>query len=222
MSGILLAGSSGFIGATLLELLEQAPSRPALMSVGRRPLVLNANSRVQEHIASFSALEGWMTLWRAETAICCLGTTIKTAGSQAAFRTVDFDAVMAFARLAKRVGVQHFIVISAVGATLDSASFYSRVKGEMEAALTALDFAALSIVQPSLLLGERSEARLGERVGQVLSWPMAPLMMGALAKYRPIHGKHVAQAIATLALQPLPTRAIVRLHYNELMALAKE
>jgi uncharacterized protein YbjT (DUF2867 family) len=220
MSGILLAGASGFIGEKLIRLLEQAPSRPKLMSVGRRPLpFLKPKSRVQEHIANFNSLEGWMTTWQAETAVCCLGTTIKTAGSQAAFRAVDYDAVIAFARLAKRVGVQHFIVVSAVGASTSSASFYSRVKGEMEAALQAMNFATLSIVQPSLLLGERAEQRLGERIGQVVSMPLAPLLMGPLSSYRPIHGADVAKAMATLALGPMPKYGVERLHYNDLMAL---
>ncbi len=160
-----------------------------------------------------------MTTWQAETAVCCLGTTIKTAGSQAAFRAVDYEAVIAFARLAKRVGVQHFIVVSAVGASSTSASFYSRVKGEMEAALQAMNFATLSIVQPSLLLGERAEQRLGERIGQVVSLPLAPLLMGPLSPYRPIHGADVAKAMATLALGPMPQYGVKRLHYNDLMAL---
>jgi uncharacterized protein YbjT (DUF2867 family) len=220
MSGILLAGASGFIGATLVKLLEQAPTRPPLMSVGRRLLALRASSRVQEEIVDFQSLEGWMTTWQADTAVCCLGTTIKTAGSQAAFRAVDFDAVIAFARLAKRVGVQHFIVVSAVGAAVNSASFYSRVKGDMEVALAAMDFVSLSIVQPSLLLGTRAESRMGERIGQIAAKPLAALLMGALSKYRPIHGDNVASAIATLALGPPPKAKIVRLQYKDLMASA--
>ena len=217
MSGILLAGASGFIGEKLVQRLLKAPSKPVLMSVVRRPS-MPLNSRVQEHIGDFNALEGWMTSWQAETAICCLGTTIKVAGSQAAFKAIDFDAVLQFARLAKRIGVEHFIVVSAVGASPTSASFYSRVKGEMEAALLALDFASVSIVQPSLLLGARAQARTGERLGQILSVPLAPLCMGALAKYRPIHGDVVATAIATLALTP-PRAGVRRLQYKELMAL---
>lgn len=220
MTRILLAGASGFIGASLLQQLTQASSKPALMSISRRPLALSKQSRVLEHVTEFSALEGWMTNWQADVAVCCLGTTIKTAGSQAAFRAVDFDAVLAFARLAKRIGVQHFMVVSAVGADLHSRSFYSRVKGEMEAAVEALGFAHLSIIQPSLLLGARAENRLGERIGQLLSVPIAPGFIGPLAKYRPVHGELVASAMAALALAPIPAPGIRRVHYNDMVALA--
>lgn len=220
MTRILLAGASGFIGASLLQQLTQASSKPALMSISRRPLALKKQSRVLEHVTEFSALEGWMTKWQADVAVCCLGTTIKTAGSQAAFRAVDFDAVLAFARLAKRIGVQHFMVVSAVGADQHARSFYSRVKGEMEAAVEALGFAHLSIIQPSLLLGARTENRLGERIGQLLSTPIAPAFIGPLAKYRPVHGELVASAMAALALAPIPAPGIRRVHYNDMVALA--
>ena len=142
---ILLAGATGLVGSRVLALLPEA------IPVGRR-----ATGRAGEIVADFAALPA---LPPARVAISALGTTIRAAGSQAAFRAVDYDAVLAFARAAKAAGVTHFIVITAVGADAGSSVFYSRVKGEVERDLAALGFARLDIVQPGLIIGPRAERR---------------------------------------------------------------
>ena len=129
-------------------------------------------------------------------AFCCLGTTIKVAGSQAAFRAVDFDAVLHFARAAQRAGVRRFGVVSALGASASSASFYNRVKGEMEAELATLGFSSLVIARPSLLAGDRAPLgqpqRLGERLALAVAAPLATFIPLA---WRPIEAATVARAL---------------------------
>lgn len=185
----LIAGASGLVGRELagawngpgaIHLLLRRPQPPAT------PL-----QRVQ--VVDFAALPA---LPQAEEAFCCLGTTIAVAGSQAAFRAVDFDAVLAFARAAQAAGVTRFGVVSSLGASPTSGSFYSRVKGETEEALAALNFASLVIARPALLDGERESldqpARLGERIALALMRPLAPLLPQA---WRPIEAATVARAL---------------------------
>lgn len=181
---ILLAGATGLVGSRVLALM------PDVISVGRR-----ATGRAGEVIADFAALPA---LPPAEVAISALGTTIRAAGSQAAFRAVDYDAVLAFARSAKTAGVQHFIVVTAVGADPGSSVFYSRVKGEVERDLAALGFARLDIVQPGLILGPRAERRPVEAFFQWLAPILNPLLVGGLDKYGGISAETVAAAIVAL------------------------
>jgi uncharacterized protein YbjT (DUF2867 family) len=182
---ILLAGATGLVGSRVLALLPNA------IPVGRR-----ATGRAGEIVADFASLPA---LPPATVAISALGTTIRAAGSQAAFRAVDYDAVLAFARAAKAAGVTHFIVITAVGADAGSSVFYSRVKGEVERDLAALGFARLDIVQPGLILGPRAERRPVEAFFQWLAPVLNPLLVGGLDKYSGISADHVAAAIAALA-----------------------
>ena len=203
--GALLAGATGLIGRELVALLRgrEAP----LHAFVRRPSVLTRDTRVHEHVVDFAALPA---LPIARDAYCALGTTIRSAGSQAAFRAVDFDAVLAFARAAQTAGVQRFAVVSALGASATSPAFYNRVKGEMEEALTALGFATLVIARPSLLAGDRAALgqpmRIGERLALAASAPLARLIPAA---WRPIGAATVARALVHALDQAQPGRRIV-------------
>jgi uncharacterized protein YbjT (DUF2867 family) len=126
-----------------------------------------------------------------DAAICCLGTTIKVAGSKERFRRVDHDYVLAFARAAKMAGARTFAVVTAMGSDPESAFFYNRVKGEVEEDLASLAFESLVIARPSLLIGERAEARLGERL-------MTPISRFLPARYRGIEAERVARALVRL------------------------
>lgn len=181
---ILVAGATGLVGSRVLALLPEA------IPIGRR-----ATGRAREVVADFAALPA---LPSASIAISALGTTIRAAGSQAAFRAVDYDAVLTFAHAAKAAGVTHFIVITAVGADAGSSVFYSRVKGEVERDLAALGFARLDIVQPGLILGPRAERRPVEAFFQWLAPVLNPLLVGGLDKYGGISADDVAAAIAAL------------------------
>ena len=202
----LLAGATGLIGR---ELARQWAGPGMLHLLVRRPIEPSgASPRAQRvHVVDFTALP---PLPQADEAYCCLGTTIKVAGSQAAFRAVDFDAVLAFARAAQRAGVQRFAVVSALGASPRAAAFYNRVKGEMEAALSGLGFASLVIVRPSLLAGDRAAlgqpARTGERLALALTAPLAPLIPKA---WRPIDAATVARAMQRALAEARPGMRVV-------------
>ena len=203
---ILLAGGTGLVGRALTQqLLAQVP-RPALqMLVRRKPD--DADGRAQWLVVDFAALPA---LPAADEAYCCLGTTIKQAGSQAAFRAVDFDAVLAFARAAKAAGATRFAVVSALGASARSSTFYNRVKGEMETAVAGLGFDSVVIARPSLLAGEREAlgqpARGGEQWALRLSAPFARLIPKSV---RPIEAHTVAKALQAALREARPGVRIV-------------
>jgi len=135
----------------------------------------------------------------ADDVFCCLGTTIKQAGSQEGFRRVDHDYVVAVARAGLRCGATQFLLVSAVGADPASRIFYSRVKGETEAAVRQLPYRAVQIFRPSLLLGKRSAFRLGERVAMLTAPILSLALLGRLRRYRPIAAATVAQAMVAIA-----------------------
>lgn len=192
----LVSGGTGLVGGMLLEELLARPAWSVIHAVGRRaPSV--TDPRVQPHLVDFAALSEQTPLPRAEVAFCCLGTTRSKAGSAEAFRAVDFDAVVAFAKAAKAGGTERFILVSAHGASTSSLVFYNRVKGEAEDALRALGFARLGIAHPSLLLGDRSEKRAGERAAIVVSRALAPLLSPFAS--RPIEARTVAKALLAIA-----------------------
>lgn len=133
-------------------------------------------------------------------ALCALGTTMHKAGSAAAFRAVDFDAVLAFAAWARRSGCDRFVLVSSVGATIDARSFYLRVKGEVEAAVTDLKFPSLVILRPSLLLGSRSETRPAEALARMVMPTLNHVLVGGLARYRGISARAVAAAMVVASM----------------------
>ena len=193
---LLLAGATGLIGQAVVAQWA-GPGRLHLLV--RRTLPL-PHDHCSLQVVDFSALPA---LPAAEAAFCALGTTIKTAGSQAGFRAVDFDAVLAFAQAAKAAGVRRFAVVSALGADARAQSFYTRVKGEMEAALVALGFETLLVARPSLLTGNR--AALGqpqrplEHLAMRLSTPLSALVPAA---WRPIAADTVARALLRALAAP--------------------
>lgn len=202
----LLAGATGLIGH---ELAASWTGPGELHLLVRRPVPASGKApRLQHvHVVDYAALPA---LPAADEAYCCLGTTIKVAGSQAAFRAVDFDAVLAFGRAARQAGVRRFAVVSALGASPRSATFYNRVKGEMEQALAGLGFASLVIVRPSLLAGDRTRLgqpqRPGERLALVLMAPLAPLIPLA---WRPVAAATVARAMHRTLAEAWPGVRIV-------------
>ncbi|HEX5841500.1 MAG TPA: oxidoreductase [Pseudomonas sp.] len=188
---ILLAGATGLTGEHLLDRLLSEPTVARVLAPSRRPLAAHPHllNPVGELLELLPQLSGPV-----DTAFCCLGSTIKQAGSQQAFRAVDHDLVLAFGKRARELGARHLLVISALGADANSAVFYNKVKGEMEQALQDQDWPQLTIVRPSLLLGARQEFRLGERLA-------APFMRWLPGKYRGIEATVLARALWRLALE---------------------
>jgi uncharacterized protein YbjT (DUF2867 family) len=195
---VLVAGASGLIGGHLLEKLLADPSVTHVTSVGRRELAVS-HPKLTQAIADFAKLD---VLPAADVAFCCLGTTIKKAGSQKAFRAVDHDAVMSFAKAAKAGGARKFLVVTALGANAKSPVFYNRVKGEVERDLTGIGFDSLVVFRPSLLLGERKEKRPAEKIFVGLAPLLKPIFVGPLRNYRPIEAERVAAAISAKARSP--------------------
>lgn len=196
----LVAGGTGLVGAALLRRLAGHPAYAEIRALGRRaPPAPGPGVRfIESDLRNLGALGAALA---ADDVFCCLGTTLRAAGSKAAFERVDHDMVVDLARAARQAGARRFIVISAVGASATSPAFYSRVKARMEQAVMALPFEAVHVVRPSLLLGARTELRPGERVGQALSPLLAPLLRGPLAKYRPVRAEEVAESMVRLALE---------------------
>ena len=200
----LLAGATGLIGRELLARLQGSPRYGHLHVLVRRPIA-GAPSAVRTtfHTVDFAHLPE--PLPAVDDAYIALGTTIKVAGSEAAFRQVDVDFVVNTARAARAAGATRLAVVSSLGADAGSRVLYNRVKGEMQAAVAALDYASVVIAQPSLLLGDRSAlgqpARSGERWAMRLLGPVMGLVPRSV---RPIEATAVAGAMlaATLAGAP--------------------
>lgn len=188
---ILLAGATGLTGEHLLDRLLNEPTISRVLAPSRRALAEHPHldNPVGALADLLPQLQGPI-----DTAFCCLGSTIKQAGSQEAFRAIDHDLVLAFAHRARELGARHLLVISALGADANSPVFYNRVKGDMEQALRAQDWPQLTLVRPSLLLGSRREFRIGERLA-------APFMRWLPGKYRGIEAAVLARAMWRLALE---------------------
>lgn len=208
----LLAGGSGLVGRELAGLWPGPGTLHLLLRSA-----LPAGQHQQVHRVDFRALPA---LPPAHDAYCCLGTTLKVAGSPAAFRAVDLDAVLAFAQAAQAAGVQRFAVVSALGADPGSRQLYNRTKGEMEQALRELGFARLVIARPSLLTGARTALgqppRPAEALAVALTGPLAPLIPRA---WRPIAARTVARALLRALAQDGP--AVQVLQSSELQTLGQ-
>lgn len=215
----LVAGATGLVGGHLLRRLLASPRHARVIAVGRRKVMLEHLKLRQIVKANIDIAEAVKTCCQdIDEAYCALGTTIKTAGSQAAFRRVDFDYVLAYARAAKAAGAKKFILVSAVGASAGSKIFYSRVKGETEEAVAALGFPTLHIFRPGILLGSRNETRRSEAIMMVLAPFLNPLLCGPARIYRAIPADIVAAAMIAAAASAETGQHVHT--YRSMMALA--
>lgn len=185
---VAIAGYTGLIGESCLEMLIKDNEIQSIVCVGRKKPIYE-NPKVEFIESNF---EKALNL-NADSLICCLGTTIKIAGSQEAFYKVDHDFVITFRNSFPQA--KTMAVVSAVGADPASSVFYNRVKGEMERDLAQSGLDSLSILHPSILLGNRKEFRLGERIGIVVMQLFSPFMLGSLAKFKPIKASVVANTL---------------------------
>lgn len=185
----LVGGSTGLVGTALVRQLA-ATGWPEVRALTRRPFA--ATTPVTPVVVDFEQDNLKLPLFGITHVFSCFGTTIKQAGSQPAFRRVDFDIPLMIARAAREAGVPHFLLVSSVGAGAGSRMFYTRVKGELEAAVIALGFRSVTITRPSFLAGDRPNKRLGEELA-------VPLLRLAPAKYKPVHVDQVARAMIEAA-----------------------
>lgn len=199
----LLAGASGLVGRSLLPLLLESPRYKLVHVLLRRKVTgLPTHRRLQLHIVDFDHLPA---LPPVDDVFIAIGTTIKTAGSQAAFRRVDFDAVLSTARAGKAAGARRLLVVSALGADPASRIFYNRVKGEMQQAVTRLGYDSVVIVQPSLLVGDRAALGQSPRFGEEWANRLLQPVLGWLPRrVRPIGTDEVARSMLAAALEATP------------------
>lgn len=200
------------MGSHLLPLLLAEYEQVA--AVTRRPLGVSApNLREVAFGGDFESVGP------VDAAFCCLGTTIRKAGSQEAFRKVDFDAVADFARAARKSGARHLALVSSVDASTKSPNFYLRVKGEAEQTVSGLGFKGVYLLRPSFLVGERAESRPGEKIGIAVARTLGFLMIGPLARYRAIDAAIVARAMLAAVRQGHPGSHVIE--YAGLTSLCK-
>ena len=214
----LLAGASGLTGGFTLDALLGAPEVTRVIAVTRRPLG-REHPRLANRIVQFERLESQLKGTACEVALCCLGTTLRKAGSQQRFRAVDVDCVLTFARAATAANARRFVVMSSVGADLNSRNFYRRTKGDMEEELEGVGFESLDILQPSMLLAWRAEMRPLELLASAFMPLVAPLLRGKYIHYRPISARTVAAAM--LGATRSGRRGVQRYTYEGIQALAR-
>ena len=197
----LIVGSTGLIGGYCLQSLLDNPNYSEVTALVRKP-ILKTHRKLNTVVTKFDKnLENELSNIQVHDVYCCLGTTIKKAGSQQAFKEVDLSLVVSIAELMRKQGAEQFLVISALGANKDSKVFYNRIKGEMEQALEELDYPCLHIFRPSLLLGKREEFRLGEKIGVILTPVLKPFLIGSLKKYAPVEAESVAHFMVKVATE---------------------
>ena len=190
----LIVGATGLTGKALLNYLLTSDVYETVTVLTRRPLQLK-DEKIKEVIVDFDSLSTYKVFIVADDVFCCLGTTIKKAKSQDAFRKVDLQYPLEIARIAKENGAKKYIVISSMGANSKSSIFYSKVKGMMEESLQKMRYESLHIMRPSMLLGNREEFRAGEYFGIVMYKLLSWLFVGSLKKYKAIHVNTVAKGM---------------------------
>ena len=192
----LVIGATGLTGSLLLEILLESSAYHIVHVYVRRTLGVQ-HPKLQEHLIDFDQFQG---IVQADTLFCCLGTTIKKVKTKEAFKKVDLEYPVKFARLQFGAGTKKMMVISAMGASANSSFFYSRVKAAMEVALEAIGFEQLTIFRPALITGNRIEHRSGEKMAAMINGWINPLLVGSLRKYRSIPAIKIAQSMLTHSL----------------------
>ena len=211
----LLLGATGLVGRLCLQQLLDNDAYESVTVLSRRDGTLS-HPKLDWQVVDLEKMESCQALFQVDDVFCCLGTTMKKAGSRQAFRHVDHDLVVLAGQLAKRVGVQRFLVVSAINANARSPFFYSRVKGQMERALQALELPLLVLVQPSLLRGQRDDKRPAEDWGNLLNRVIEPLTCWTDAHWLPVDAEKVAEGLVGMALEG-PDSGLYKLRYRDFL-----
>lgn len=198
MKTALIIGSTGLIGSHLLDLLLESQEYDKVITFVKRDPGIQ-HPKLKQHIIDFDKPDTYKELVVGDDFFCTIGTTIKKAGSQDAFRKVDFEYPKQFASLAQQNKVNQFLIITSLGSDANSSNFYLKTKGEIQDFLKNCAFESISILQPSLLLGNRTEFRLGEKMGVYFMKLFSFLFIGNLKKYKAIQSEAVAKAMFIIA-----------------------
>ncbi|MCM0612868.1 NAD(P)H-binding protein [Marinobacter sediminum] len=220
---VMVLGATGLTGAKVVEGLLKRSEIEAVVTPVRRKADM-AHPKLTQCEVNFDDMDASAGLFDVDVIVCCLGTTIKKAGSREQFRKVDYGYCLKAAELGRAAGASAFILMSAIGATSSSTIFYNRVKGELEDAVRSLGYHYLSIYHPSLLLGERAEQRTAEALG-IRVMPLVNLaLIGPLEKYRGIEAATVATAmvneVCALATEPVAEQVVQVREYPDIVDLA--
>jgi len=199
----IVIGATGLVGRECVKQLVARPEFERVTALARRAWPDDLQSpRLRTVVIDFDRFEEWPDVFRTSHVFCAFGTTIKQAGSQQRFRQVDFEYPLRVAESARAAGARHFLLVSSVGASPASRGFYLRVKGDLENAIIALGFRSVTVVRPSLLLGDRKEFRLGEELATRFSWAFP-------RRYRAVHAREVARALVNAAIEDRPGLRII-------------
>ena len=198
MKSALIIGSTGLIGSELVNLLLDSNDYTKVITFVKRDSGIK-HPKLTQYVIDFDKPETYKDLVVGDDFFCTIGTTIKKAGSQDAFRKVDFEYPKQFAAFALDNKVKQFLIISSLNANAMSGNFYLKTKGEIQDFLKNCAFESVAVLQPSLLLGNRTEFRLGEKVGAFFMKAFSFVFQGNLKKYKPIEGKTVAKALLKIA-----------------------
>ncbi|HTE28269.1 NAD(P)H-binding protein [Flavitalea sp.] len=222
MSGqtAVVIGSTGMIGDLVVKQLIDDPTFTHVRLLVRRPILFH-ESKIEVKLVNFEdPADMDQQMGSGDCIFCCVGTTqSKVKGDKNAYRKVDFDIPVNSAKTGLKNGFSKFLLVSAVGANHDSGNFYLKLKGETEEALKKINFPSLHIFQPSLLLGERNESRITEKIAQVLMPAFSFMLAGKLKKYKPVKAMNVARAMVNAAKSE--KKGIQVYQYAEIEALAQ-
>ena len=198
MKTALIIGSTGLIGSHLQELLLENDEYEKIITFVKRDSGIR-HPKLKQHIINFDKPETYKELIVGDDFFCTIGTTIKNAGSKDAFRKVDFEYPKEFATIALQNNVKQFLIISSLGADANSGNFYLKTKGEIQDFLRECNFESVTVLQPSLLLGNRKEFRLGEKITSFFMKLFSFIFIGSIKKYKPIQAEDVAKAMVSIA-----------------------
>lgn len=215
---VLLLGASGLTGGHCLQRLLDDTRVARVHVLSRRPLGIS-HAKLDEYLFR-DTCPTQSSLFDVDKVICCLGTTLRKAGSREAFRAVDFTLCVKAGKHALKAGIDTFTVVSAANANRHSLSFYAKTKGQMEKALEELGFEHLIVARPSLLLGKRHHRRPLEAASQVLMRPLGPLLAKVIPAWAPLDAERLAAALVNVTLQENPAPLQI-LHYTQLIQLAR-
>lgn len=216
MKHILLIGATGLLGnAALLRMLDN-PEISGITVIVRKSTGI-VHKGLHEIITNLDSIPDELQKLKCDVFVCTLGTTIKKAGNKQAFRHIDFEIPLRYAKLVVAQGCQKMILVSAIGASLDSSIFYNRVKGELETELKKLPFKELVIIQPSMLMGPRKEVRIGESIGKLFMYIFDPFLKGALSKWHSIHSEDIGKFISEKSSAPIIEGTTIY-HYSQIVS----
>ena len=200
MKTAVIAGASGLVGKQLIFKLIESPEYHKIIVLVRTPIQIKHPKVVQVKV-DFDKLNEFREEIKGDHFFCCLGTTMKKAGSKEAFYKVDFTYCLNFAKTAEANLATKFLLISSIGADSSSSVYYSKVKGELEIQISKLNIPEIHIFHPSILVGNRLELRFGEIIGIAIAKIISPLFVGGMKKYKPMEVTILAQAMLNVALQ---------------------